>query len=393
MLDRNKLVQLFDRVSDQLFSHLESDQLALAVQTWEMVANNEAFSTRVAESESSFLLPAWRGELAQVIETSEKITDYMVLGVDGSQVYPERHLSGVGCFVINTGGCLLRYGQKSSVEFFSEPALFLPEKLSDDFGYFSLDMVDLKREALEFERAYNRSMDALKRLPRQAGDLGRKPFVFLFDGSLIFWHLEGKPQDVRDAFLRVYLESLQKFYDKAIVMAGYISMPKSRELVNLLRIGLCRFDRANCIPCHTACKDFPCEAVDQVIDAQLCQILLPKFARTTIFHSTSKIVESYPDHLKPVFFYLNVGNEIVRIEVPLWVSQDSTAIDLVCAVALDQVAKGCGYPVALAEAHEQAVIRGADRDFFYHVVSKRSIEHQRRVFLSPKSVKKRGIGI
>jgi NurA-like 5'-3' nuclease len=31
---------------------------------------------------------------------------------------------------------------------------------------------------------------------------------------------------------------------------------------------------------------------------------------------------------------------------------------------VDQAAKGCGYPVALSEAHEQAVIRERDRRYF-----------------------------
>ncbi len=393
MLDRNKLVHLLDQISSQLFSGQEENQSLLALKTWEAITTDQCFVNRVTDSESSFLLPRWQGNLSDVFEAPAPLAEYTVLGVDGSQVYPERHLSGVGCFVVNTGGCLLRYGQQSSVEFFSVPQVFTPEKFIEDLGHFSLDMVDLKREACEFETAFEKAMHVINTWKNPPAVGQRPPFVFLFDGSLIFWHLEGKPQEVCDAFLRVYMDYLQKFYDNAIVMAGYISMPKSKELVNLTRIGLCRFEKANCIGCYSAFADFPCKAVDQVIDAQLCKLLLPEFGRTTIFYSTSKIIEHYPPHLKPAFFYLDVGSEVVRIEIPAWVANDPSAIDLVCAVALDQANKGRGYPVALAEAHEQAVIRGADRDFFYHVMSKRSLEHQRRVFMSPKSIKKKGIGI
>lgn len=393
MLDRNKLVYLLDQLSGQLFSHQEEDQMALAHQTWQTIASDQSFAGRVAESESSFLLPRWTGKLSDVLETPAQLPEYTVLGVDGSQVYPERHVSGIGCFVVNTGGCVLRYGLRSSAEFFSVPQLFMPDTFADDLGHFSLDMVDLKREACEFVTAFEKSHQIVKQWPDPVAMGQRVPFLFLFDGSLIFWHLEGKPQEVRDAFLRVYLENLQRFYDHAIPMAGYISMPKSRELVNLIRIALCRFDKANCIPCHGAYTDFPCKAVDAITDANLCNILLPEGTRTTIFYSTSKIVEHYPNHLKPAFFYVNVGSEVVRVELPAWVAHDPAAIDLVCAIAIDQARKGRGYPVALAEAHEQAVIRGADRDFFYHVMSKRSMEHQRRIFMSPKSIKKKGLGI
>jgi hypothetical protein len=393
MLDRNKLVNLLDQLTGQLFSEREKSHVDLAYEIWQIIAADSSFKECVLQSESSFLLPRWQGNLSDVIQAHGNLSEYVVLGVDGSQVYPERHLSGIGCFVINIGGCLLRYGSKSSVDFFSAPQLFISEKIVEDLGHFSTDMVDLKRESCEFEQAFDKASIVLNLL-KQTGVRGRRPpFVFLFDGSLVFWHLEGKPQNVRDVFLHMYFEQLQKFHDQAIVIAGYISMPKSRELINLARLGLCRFENANCIKCHSAFTHFPCQDIDQVIDTQLCRLLLPENYRTTIFYSTSKVVEHYPAHLRPAFFYLNVGSEVVRIEVPSWVANDPTAIDLVCAIAIDQAIKGRGYPVALAEAHEQAVIRGADRDFFYHVMGKRSIEYRRCIFMSPKSIKKRGIGI
>jgi hypothetical protein len=94
-----------------------------------------------------------------------------------------------------------------------------------------------------------------------------------------------------------------------------------------------------------------------------------------------------------IFFYLNLGKEIVRIEVPAWVADNSDYLDTVCKVTIDQALKGNGYPVALAEAHEQAVIKGDDRDFFFHIICKIGIEHNKRVVMSQKNIKKRGMGI
>ncbi len=48
-----------------------------------------------------------------------------------------------------------------------------------------------------------------------------------------------------------------------------------------------------------------------------------------------------------VFFYLHVGTEIVRVEVPQWVAASSMLLDQVHAVAYDQAQKGMGYPIAL----------------------------------------------
>ena len=96
---------------------------------------------------------------------------------------------------------------------------------------------------------------------------------------------------------------------------------------------------------------------------------------------------------KPCFFYLHVESEIVRIEIPFWIARHEELVDHVVAMCLDQCVKGQGYPVALAEAHAQAVVKSPDRDFFYHLIGKLAVEQNRRVALSPKSLKKRSMNI
>ena len=56
------------------------------------------------------------------------------------------------------------------------------------------------------------------------------------------------------------------------------------------------------------------------------------------------------------FYYLNGGAEIARVEVPDWLAQDPELL-------------GLGYPVAISEAHEQAVITGHDREEFRRMTS------------------------
>jgi hypothetical protein len=66
---------------------------------------------------------------------------------------------------------------------------------------------------------------------------------------------------------------------------------------------------------------------------------------------------------------------------------------MITKIVVDQVKKGYGYPVALAEAHEQAVVKGPDRDFFYHLITKLGIEQRRRTTVSFKSAKKRSVAV
>ena len=64
------------------------------------------------------------------------------------------------------------------------------------------------------------------------------------------------------------------------------------------------------------------------------------------------------------FYYLNGGAEIARVEVPDWLADDPELLALSRAMLVKQRQLGLGYPVAISEAHEQAVISGHDREEF-----------------------------
>jgi NurA-like 5'-3' nuclease len=68
------------------------------------------------------------------------------------------------------------------------------------------------------------------------------------------------------------------------------------------------------------------------------------------------------------FFYLKLEDEIARVEIPEWVAQDGKKLGLTHALMLDQCRRGQGYPVALSEAHEQAVVTGSDRQNFLQLM-------------------------
>jgi hypothetical protein len=58
-------------------------------------------------------------------------------------------------------------------------------------------------------------------------------------------------------------------------------------------------------------------------------------------------------------------------------------------VAYDQAHKGGGYPVALAEAHQHAVVRGVERDLFYQMITMVLVRRGMRADMSPKNLQKR----
>jgi NurA-like 5'-3' nuclease len=113
--------------------------------------------------------------------------------------------------------------------------------------------------------------------------------------------------------------------------------------------------------------------------------------RTPLFESRSKILSAYGDQ-RVGYFYLHAGEEIAKIEAPLWVGKNETWLNALAAQCVDQAHLGGGYPVILAEAHEQAVIRGPDREMFYALMAESLLEAGLTPQRSIKQLRKR-VGI
>jgi hypothetical protein len=258
------------------------------------------------------------------------------------------------------------------VQLFSDPTVFAGV---DEF--YTPDGVNCKRQELELRAG----LDVGKRIKNEYGD---SQVTILFDGSLIFWHLSSKEIEIRDQFLNAYLALLDELYQEKIPVAWYISMPKSKELMSLVRLYLCNFDPS---------KKEMYAVVDSVIDSGIMYSVLEPYTRSIVFSNHSSISDYYPSHLRPFFFYIHTGNEIGRVEIPSWIAHDENMITMIAQIIIDQCIKGGGYPVALAEAHEQAVVKGPDREFFYHFLQKMGMERRHTIAVSRKSIKKRGIGI
>ncbi|MCK5633246.1 DNA double-strand break repair nuclease NurA, partial [bacterium] len=377
----SKVMSELQRVADRLFVDF-SHEADIARIVWAKIANDPTFAFKIKNISVPWILPSWSGRLDDFFIVPKHLERYHVLAIDGSQIYPDRH-QGTACSLINIGSVILDYGiKKRSVLLDSKPLVFVGDEDSQ-LHETPQELVNCRRQEWEFKAGLHYSLEMKKK------SVDKEPSIFLFDGSIIFWHLESKDQEVKVRFLASYLDSLQKLYEEKILIAGYISMTKSKELVNLIRVALTEF-----------CDDLKLEnlvnaesSVDHMTDAQIVRFFLKPFTRTTIFKNHSNITKHYPEHLHPHFFYLHVGSEIVRIEIPAWIARDSKLVQMVVRMVTDQACKGDGYPVALAEAHEQAVVKGPDRDFFYHLVRKVGSSEQYRQKYSQKVRNKRGIRI
>lgn len=291
--------------------------------------------------------------------------DFTVLATDGSFMLPDRH-SPARFYLLNISQVRLDYGAAPRAELRATPDLRYGDEEARIGGRYPIS------DALRSARRAADELVALAALPTD----GRQPAVALQDGSLILWMLFSatREQAVRNWVLTDFLTALQTLRDRGIPVASYISYPGGDDVLDALRIGVCDFPamgRAiNCKQCRAWCEQYPeerprpyCDIIPRIPDRYLFEHILGlrPGERSELFASRSPIIlESYGAHAVE-FFYLHTGTEIARIEVPSWVAGDRALLDLVHAVIYDQCRRGRGYPPALQEAHEQAVIQAEER--------------------------------
>jgi hypothetical protein len=252
------------------------------------------------------------------------------------------------------------------------------------------ELLALKRGALEITE--------LAALAERVAEEGRR-VVALVDGTLILWTLEGCPSDFKREALEPYLTALERLRRARVPVGGYISDPGSADLVNALRVGLCPEETPDCqrCPCQSEVDAgqlhiFSCERIAGVTDALLLARQLGRNERSGVFKSSSRILEEYGEH-GVSFFYINVGQEIIRIEIPAWVAENPDMVGLIHSCVCDQTEKGNGYPVVLSEAHEKAVVRGSDRELFYRFLRDAFVKYSLSASISSKAARKLGPGV
>lgn len=373
MLHHGKLFKELAQTTTAYFVDYAREQRE-AREIWDKVAHDIRIADSISSQEWPYLVPRWKHLLGSQIQISTMCNGYSVFAIDGSQIYPDRH-QGMACYLINIGIAYMSYGIRSSAYFSSQPFLMALDAHQHDESCFFIeqtpDFVNCQRTEFEFKNGLETGLKHQAENP-----------LFLFDGSLIFWHLESKEEAVKNRFLMSYCALLQQLYNAKILHAGYISLPKSRELVNILRA-----------VSSSGIFDGLQYDINLLVDSDVVRFFLNPGYRTIIFENRSPIINFYPSLLKPYFFYMHNGIEIVRIEIPAWIARDEALVDHVAALILNQSVKGNGYPVCLAEAHEQAVVSTADRQLFYALLQKIMIQSNLIYPQSQKSIHKRILGI
>ncbi|WOB43301.1 DNA double-strand break repair nuclease NurA [Thermoleptolyngbya oregonensis NK1-22] len=311
---------------------------------------------------------------------------HTVLATDGSQIAPSHHEIAY-CYLINVGRVVLHYGQNRYPLLDSQPEIFYrPEDL-----YVSRQWGIRTEEWMGLRRTVSEAMVLAELGEGEKAEAPEMPALAMVDGSLIHWFLEPLPTEARDRLLPPILEAWDRLRAARIPLVGYLSAARSGEALNFLRLHACPHPQPDCLThCPGKTEDAPCQVFAPLRDTALWNLLLQPGERSPLWRSSSRILELYgPHHV--YFCYVNVGAEIARIDLPQWVAEDKALLNSALSLTLAQVEKGYGYPVALAEAHNQAVVRGGDRARFFALLEREMIRAGlKNIGTSYKEARKRG---
>jgi hypothetical protein len=412
MLDLMKLARQMQGISDHL-----SQEAAAARQR---VAQAEALLAQAQARQGALLmaLDTWRDRIPFAVATPVEPLDtratltpapaaHSVLATDGSQISPNHHEIAY-CYLLNVGRVVLHYGQGRYPLMDSLPeVVYRAEDLyeSRPWGIRTEEWMGYRRTVAEAETLAALAQRAIAPPPTalesvddgtvntsvDGAEAALPPTLAMTDGSLIYWFLEDLPGEARDRILQPILAAWDQLQQLRLPLVGYVSASRSGEGLNLLRLQACPYGEPDCL---THCPDrqdrAPCQGFEPLRDVALWATRLTPGQRSPLWRSSANILHQYGDHTV-YFCYLHVGAEVARVEMPQWVALDQALRDQALGLVLTQVQKGYGYPVALAEAHNQAVVRGGDRTRFFALLEREMIRAGlQNVATSYKEARKRG---
>jgi len=280
--------------------------------------------------------------------------------------------------LINVGQIALHYGTGERPTLASQATLHYTEEdlyQSEDGG----DPVPLSDKIVNNRRLLAESAALAALIETHKG----RDAIALVDDPLIVWTPQGESEAEQKRIIDGFCEMLSAGQTYNTPVAGYVSRPAHKDVVGALRLTLC----------EPGCSHIPkdvCAELASLTDVQLFSHLLPRPGdRSPVFGSTNPSLKLYPNDQKIAFFYLNAGGEIARVEIPAWVSEDADLTAQVHRLVFDQARKGQGYPIALAEAHERAIVRGPEREAFFRLVENAFVRENLPALQTRKALSKR----
>ena len=298
--------------------------------------------------DAAFAVPGLPGELT-------------IVSTDGSQIYPDRH-GLVFYYAVNIGSIVFRHGSGQAPTVSTRPRLCYAEtEIYPDGRPVTGDLIGAERTLAE--------MSALVELVL-AEPAGGPPRLGLGDGPLLLWLPRAElPRGRQERILADYLACLDRLRLNGAPVAGFVSRPQSAEVVALLYL-------AHLPPEERGAVDSLSDTGYRGLsDRALFGTLEPGQRSALFLRGTAANLDFRTRGHGVLFFYLNTGTELARVEVPEWVARSPERLNLVHATVYEQCCCNNGYPYVLTRADEQAVIHGAEREALEEMIARAMARH------------------
>jgi len=372
LLDTKKLsAELFNFFeNNKNFAYTQEKFYDDLISSYERLSNSfEQFLDVVNTKSIPFLFALPYDDLRDFQKVSNCSDYYRVGSVDGSQIEDLNYFMwNRNEFLINVGSIIIDYENFFIPYHESKPKIFdsnaIKELFREDFAelsqYSKSDLISSVRTYYEYDEAI-RLVDFIKRED-----------LLLMDGGLVQWHLQDKPVELKNIVVNKISELLNKADSNGVHLLGYISGSRASDVVNCLKIHNCKDNLFRCISCR---NEF-CKFLESINDSTLFTLVYPpldenKLILTPIFQSRARITSTYGVPI--YFFYIYNENEFARVEF------SKNSIGNVSSFSMklkDQIDKGFGYPIALTEAHESAVVSECDKINFERIVESMSSQFE-----------------
>ena len=372
MLELHKLLDSVDEMSLEA-ARQQKRYADLAQDARERLQNTPADEKLMAKIEQAIAVDSsWRGAepLEGVLDVRRlpqaKLEQASLIGVDGSQIYPDRH-GAMLYYLLNIGSIVLRRGSSQAPATETVPTLYFDETaLYDDQHYLvGSEYVNSQRELAEVTKLATLAMAERRYVGGDQDHL----VVAMKDGQLMLWVGE-REQKENAKLLQRYIDQLDDIRKSGGVPVGFVGRPRSANVVRLLWVaGL----KSEAITQENVRKS----GFRALTDKMLFASLLAPNQRSAIFSNTAKVNrQQFAERGQRVcFFYTNVARQagadaarIVRVDIPEWAALQPALVDQV-QMAIYEDCAGTGFPYVLIRADELAVVSQQEKRDFEHVLA------------------------
>jgi hypothetical protein len=286
---------------------------------------------------------------------------HIVIGVDGSQIFPDRHALAL-YYLLQVGAIIFRYNGAAPTVHTTEWLRYEEGDLFDAHGYL------IGGEALAAERMV-REMEVLAQLVAIEQSETRGCIFGLSDGPLL-WPYTDRDSGVHQATTD-YLAALAQVQLTNAIPVGYVDRPGGRPLLDVLW--------ASRLASEDLLKRIEENPLGRLTDEHLLRQVLEPGSRTPWFTRRTATNQRHASAGQEIWFcYMDLGTArdraIARIEVPAWAPARGDAVAALHTALCHQSAALGGYPYALARAHEEALVTTQDKTALEQAIQRQLLE-------------------